>query len=89
MLSVEQTMADFVYFLKFFQREIIQCQPETCPPIIAFGGSYGGMLAAYMRMKFPNVVSGAIASSAPIWYFRGMGNDEGFYNIATMNFQRS
>lgn len=47
------------------------------------------MLATYMRMKFPNVVSAAIASSAPIWYFKGMGNDEGFSRIATMSYKRA
>lgn len=40
-------------------------------PAITFGGSYGGMLASWMRMKFPSYIQGAVVSGAPILYFKG------------------
>lgn len=46
------------------------------------------MLASWLRMKYPNVVDGAVAASAPIYYF---GNREGldinvFFKIATNDY---
>eukprot|EP01017_Pseudomicrothorax_dubius_P007947 TRINITY_DN12562_c0_g1_i1.p1 TRINITY_DN12562_c0_g1~~TRINITY_DN12562_c0_g1_i1.p1 ORF type:complete len:512 (+),score=128.70 TRINITY_DN12562_c0_g1_i1:125-1660(+) len=83
-LTTEQALADFVYFLKWYKAQLC----KDCP-LIAFGGSYGGMLASWLRMKFPNVVDGAIASSAPILYFKDITDPAAFYSIVTENYRRS
>ena len=85
-LTVEQTLADFSVFLQKFVKEY--SLPELTP-IIAFGGSYGGMLASWGRMKFPHVYAGAIASSAPILLFEDIDKiSNNFFRIATDTFKR-
>lgn len=56
-------------------------------PVVAFGGSYGGMLAGWFRLKYPHIVVGAIAASAPIMQFYGTGVSQWVYNeIITQTF---
>ena len=35
-------------------------------PWIAFGGSYPGSMAAWVREKFPHLISGSVSSSGPL-----------------------
>jgi lysosomal Pro-X carboxypeptidase len=71
-------MLDFVDVLKY-QHNI---HPETRDKAtILFGGSYGGMLAAWMRMKYPQHFQGALASSAPILWFQGTIDPSAYTNI--------
>jgi pimeloyl-ACP methyl ester carboxylesterase len=48
-LSIEQVMWDFIELIKFIKDE----NDMQDRAVIAFGGSYGGMLAAWLRMKYP------------------------------------
>ena len=49
------------------------------------------MLAAWMRMKYPHVIQGALASSAPIFNFKGAdgASDTKFYDIITEDYNQT
>lgn len=79
-LSSEQALADFAELLGV----LLPQYNVPNAPVVAFGGSYGGMLSAWFRQKYPNVVAGAIASSAPVLQFPGLV-DPGLYNSIITN----
>ncbi|XP_060847283.1 putative serine protease K12H4.7 [Rhopalosiphum padi] len=62
-LSSEQALTDLAEFIVNIQ---IKYDIPATTKWIAFGGSYPGSLAAWLRMKFPHLVHAAVSSSGPL-----------------------
>jgi len=64
-LSSAQALADFATLITDLKKNL----SAEDSPVVVFGGSYGGMLAAWFRLKYPHIAIGAVSSSAPILFF--------------------
>ena len=67
-LTAPQAMADYAGLIQELKAS---SSPFHDSAFIGFGGSYGGMLGSWFRMKYPHLINGVIAGSAPIWTFMG------------------
>ena len=67
-LSSDQALADYATLIYYLKTE----WNSWNSPIIGFGGSYGGMLCTWFRIKYPHFIDGCIAGSAPIVSFLGL-----------------
>ena len=72
-----QALADYAVMLTALKAE----WNATASPVVAVGGSYGGMLAAWARIQYPNVFAAALAASAPIKIASGIPADPGFFEV--------
>jgi lysosomal Pro-X carboxypeptidase len=86
-LSVEQSLADHVRLVKHIKKTITGAENSK---VVAIGGSYGGMQSSWIRMRYPNIIDGAIAASAPILAFDGVSKEnakragaESYWKIVT------
>ncbi|GLV45531.1 uncharacterized protein CBL_02551 [Carabus blaptoides fortunei] len=62
-LSSQQALADLATFIQAMNDKYTL---DTSTKWIVFGGSYPGSLAAWMRMKYPHLVHGAMSASGPL-----------------------
>ena len=65
LLSSQQALADLAHFVSWFSSSFDD-EGTGDSPWICFGGSYPGDLSAWFRLKYPQHVIGAVASSAPV-----------------------
>ncbi|XP_021660191.2 uncharacterized protein LOC110649795 [Hevea brasiliensis] len=84
-LSSEQALADYAQVIVHVKKNL---SAENCPAI-AVGGSYGGMLASWFRLKYPHIIIGALASSAPILYFEDITPQDGYHAVVSRNFRNT
>lgn len=78
-LGTEQAMTDYAVLIEHLQTQ----KYLGVSAVVTFGGSYGGMLSAWMRMRYPNIVTGAIASSAPIGCMSEHYSGESYWAVVT------
>ncbi|KAG1699209.1 hypothetical protein DVH05_014125 [Phytophthora capsici] len=83
-LSTQQAMADYAVLIERLKDEL-----NADVPVIGFGGSYGGMLGTWFRMKYPHIIDGVIAGSAPVVNFFGdaehPADPEAFNRVVTFD----
>ena len=74
-LSSDQALMDYVTLIQNLKQEF---EFNYSDAVVGFGGSYGGMLASWGRIKYPHVWDGVIAASAPILPFQGIVSNASF-----------
>ncbi|KQK16822.1 lysosomal Pro-X carboxypeptidase [Brachypodium distachyon] len=82
-LTSTQALADFAVLITSLKHNL----SAPVAPVVVFGGSYGGMLASWFRLKYPHVAMGALASSAPILQFDDITPWSSFYDAASQDFK--
>ncbi|XP_021899078.1 lysosomal Pro-X carboxypeptidase-like [Carica papaya] len=80
-----QALADYAQLITCIKKNL----SAQNSPVIAVGGSYGGMLASWFRLKYPHIVIGALASSAPILYFEDITPHDGYGAVVTKDFRET
>ncbi|VAI93021.1 unnamed protein product [Triticum turgidum subsp. durum] len=82
-LTSTRALADFAILITSLKQNL----SPVDAPVVVFGGSYGGMLASWFRLKYPHVAIGALASSAPILQFYDITPWSSFNDVVSQDFK--
>jgi pimeloyl-ACP methyl ester carboxylesterase len=66
LLSSKQALADLAAFRSFYQQQLLTKFGTSTNQWVSVGISYAGALSAWFRVKFPHLVSAALASSGVV-----------------------
>lgn len=80
-LSVDQALADLARFIETKKSR----EGFENSTVVVFGGSYSGNVATWLRLKYPHLVQGALASSAPIF---AKADFYEYYEVVTESLRR-
>ncbi|KAL6976310.1 lysosomal Pro-Xaa carboxypeptidase [Sarracenia purpurea var. burkii] len=81
-LNSQQAVTDFAVLIRSLKKNY----SSEASPVVVFGGSYGGMLATWFRLKYPHIAIGALASSAPILQFDDITPWSSFYDDVSKDY---
>ncbi|XP_059663789.1 uncharacterized protein LOC132309501 [Cornus florida] len=80
-----QAIADYATVITYLKEKF----SARHSPVIVIGGSYGGMLATWLRLRYPHITLGALASSAPVANFHGVLPYNGYRTIVAKDFKEA
>eukprot|EP00124_Ichthyophonus_hoferi_P004826 Ihof_evm1s589 gene=Ihof_evmTU1s589 len=67
LLHSQQALADAAWFVQWVNSKRSPYNNiSNNSKWVVFGGSYSGALSAWMRLKYPHLIAGSVASSAPV-----------------------
>ncbi|KAL3907000.1 MAG: hypothetical protein SGILL_009049 [Bacillariaceae sp.] len=87
LMTPEQAVEDFAHAAEFYRKKM-GCSPDKSSkhycPIITVAGSYPGFLSAMLRLKYPEIVDIAYATSAPLNLYSHGIDPKTYYDYVTM-----
>lgn len=78
-LKVDQALYDFSLCVQNFKNKLNIPNAK----VLSLGGSYGGLLSIWMRIRFPNIIDVGYGASAPIFENYGLADPNFFFDKIT------